>query len=81
MFSNTDCMSSEWQAQPMDVLYTSETHEEKCDNIKVLRYCVVDGVYALVTVIGYSICLEKGLKENSAMTSCARRVMIAGSQT
>jgi len=75
----------------MDVLYTSETHElytskkktleKKCDDIKVLRYCVVDGVNALVTVIGYSICLEKGLEENSAMTSSERRVLIAGSQT
>jgi len=65
----------------MNVLYSSKTHEEICDNIKVLSYCIVDGEEALVTVIGYSICLEKGLKENSAMTSSARRVMIAGSQT
>jgi len=65
----------------MDVLYSSKTDEEKCDDIKVLRYCVVDGVRALVTVIGYSICLEKGFEENSAMTSSERRVLIAGSQT
>ena len=79
--TNTDCMSSRWKTQYMDVLYSSKTDEEKCDDIKVLRYCVVDGVRALVTVIGYSICLEKGFQENSAMTSSERRVLIAGSQT
>ena len=81
VFSNTDCMSVKWQAQPMDALYDSWVDEEMCRGVKLLCYCRVDGVESLLTVIGNSICLEKVLEENSWMTSSERRVTIAGSQS
>jgi len=74
-------MSAKWQARPMDALYNSLNDEEMCDGIRLLCYCRVDGVESLLTVIGDSICLEKVVEEKSGMTSAARRLMIAGSQT
>jgi len=74
-------MSAKWQAQPVDALYNSVNDEEICHGISQLCCCRVDGVESLLTVISYSICLEKVVEENSGMTSSARRVTIAGSQT
>ena len=74
-------MSTKWQEQPVDALYNSVNDEEMCHQIRQLCYCRVEGVESLLTVIGSSICLEKVVEENSGMTSSARRVTIAGSES
>ena len=73
-------MLAKWKSRAMDAQYNSVSDEEMCDGIRQLCYCRVDGVESLLTVIGDSICLEKVVEEKSGMTSCTRRVTIAGSK-
>ena len=73
-------MSAKLKPHHADALYNSVSDEEMCDGIRQLRYCRVDGVEYFLTVIGDSICLEKVVEEKSGMTSCTRRVTIAGSK-
>jgi len=65
-------MSSKWHAETTEAAYCAETDEKECDRIRVLRYCTVDGVESMLTVMRDSIWLEE---------KSGGRVMIAGSQT